>query len=116
MILRKLTLVNYGGIYNGMHLYDITIDFSKCKNRIIVLRGDNGSGKSTIESSLKPLPDSNGSFITGKTAMKEIEYFDETANIIYSIKFLHECKPNGDRCNVKGYFKKIIVSNLTRIS
>lgn len=110
MILRKLTLVNYGGIYNGMHLYDITIDFSKCKNRIIVLRGDNGSGKSTIESSLKPLPDSNGSFITGKTAMKEIEYFDETANIIYSIKFLHECKPNGDRCNVKGYFKKIIVS------
>ena len=110
MILRKLTLINYGGIYNGMHLYDITIDFSKCKNRIIVLRGDNGSGKSTIESSLKPLPDSNGSFITGKTAMKEIEYFDETANIIYSIKFLHECKPNGDRCNVKGYFKKIIVS------
>ena len=87
MILRKLTLINYGGIYNGMHLYDITIDFSKCKNRIIVLRGDNGSGKSTIESSLKPLPDSNGSFITGKTAMKEIEYFDETANIIYSIKF-----------------------------
>lgn len=110
MILRKLTLINYGGIYNGMHLYDITIDFSKCKNRIIVLRGDNGSGKSTIESSLKPLPDSNGSFITGKTAMKEIEYFDETANIIYSIKFLHECKPNGDRCNAKGYFKKIIVS------
>ena len=42
--------------------------------------------------------------------MKEIEYFDETANIIYSIKFLHECKPNGDRCNAKGYFKKIIVS------
>ena len=110
MILRKLTLINYGGIYNGMHLYDITIDFSKCKNRIIVLRGDNGSGKSTIESSLKPSPDSNDSFITGKTAIKEIEYFDETANIIYSIKFLHECKPNGDRCNAKGYFKKIIVS------
>lgn len=110
MILRKLTLINYGGIYNGMHLYDITIDFSKCKNRIIVLRGDNGSGKSTIESSLKPSPDSNDSFIPGKTAIKEIEYFDETANIIYSIKFLHECKPNGDRCNTKGYFKKIIVS------
>lgn len=109
MILRKLTLVNYAGIYNGMHLYDITIDFSKCKNRIIVLRGDNGSGKTTIESSLKPSPDSNDSFITGKTAMKEIEYFDETANIIYSIKLLHECKPNGDRCNAKGYFKKIIV-------
>ena len=110
MLLRKLRLVNYGGIYNGMHLYEINIDFTKCKNRIILIRGDNGSGKTTIEQSLKPLPDSNDSFIVGKTAIKEIDYYDEVANIIYAIQFIHECKPNGDRNNAKGYIKKIIVS------
>ena len=86
MLLRRLRLVNYGGIYNGMNLYEINIDFTKCKNRIILIRGDNGSGKTTIEQALKPLPDSNGSFIAGKTAIKEIDYFDEVSNIIYCIQ------------------------------
>ena len=54
MLLRKLRLVNYGGIYNGMGLYDICIDFTKCKHRTILIKGDNGSGKSTIEGALKP--------------------------------------------------------------
>lgn len=110
MLLRKLRLVNYGGIYNGMHLYEINIDFTKCKNRIILIRGDNGSGKTTIEQALKPLPDSNDSFIAGKTAIKEIDYYDEMANIIYCLQFIHECKPNGERANAKGYIKKIIVA------
>ena len=110
MLLRRLRLVNYGGIYNGMNLYEINIDFTKCKNRIILIRGDNGSGKTTIEQALKPLPDSNGSFIAGKTAIKEIDYYDEVSNIIYCIQFIHECKANGERSNAKGYIKKVIVA------
>lgn len=110
MLLRKLRLVNYGGIYNGMHLYEINIDFTKCKNRILLIRGDNGSGKSTIENSLKPLPDTNNDFIPGKTAIKEIEYYDEIPNIIYNLTFIHECKANGERSIAKGYIKKIIVN------
>ena len=46
-------LSNYIGIYNGMGLYDIHIDMSKCRNRITIIRGDNGSGKSTTIKMIK---------------------------------------------------------------
>lgn len=105
MLLKRLKLVNYGGIYNGLGLYEIEIDFTKCRNRIVLIKGDNGSGKSTIESSLKPLPDDNTSFIVGKNACKEIEYYDEITGITYSIKYIHEYKSNARTS--KGYFYKI---------
>lgn len=105
MLLKRLKLVNYGGIYNGMGLYEIEIDFTRCRNKIVLIKGDNGSGKSTIESALKPLPDDNSSFISGVSACKEIEYIDETNSIVYSITYIHECK-NQSRIS-KGYFKKI---------
>ena len=104
MLLRRLKLVNYGGIFNGLGLYEIEIDFTRCKNRIILIKGDNGSGKSTIEGALKPLPDDNSSFISGKDAVKEIEYFDEICNVVYSIRFIHECK--GMSRTTKGYISK----------
>lgn len=106
MLLKRLKLVNYGGIYNGMGLYEIEIDFTRCRNKIVLIKGDNGSGKSTIESALKPLPDDNSSFISGVSACKEIEYIDETNSIVYSISYIHECK-NQSRIS-KGYFKKIL--------
>lgn len=106
MLLKRLKLVNYGGIYNGMGLYEIEIDFTKCKHRIILIKGDNGSGKSTIESALKPLPDDNTSFISGKNAYKEIEYYDELTNIIYYIRYVHEYK--GSSRTSKGYFYKTL--------
>jgi len=106
MLLKRLKLVNYGGIYNGMGLYEIEIDFTRCRNKIVLIKGDNGSGKSTIESALKPLPDDNSSFISGVSACKEIEYIDETNGIVYSISYIHECK-NQSRIS-KGYFKKIL--------
>ena len=105
MLLKRLKLVNYGGIYNGMGLYEIEIDFTKCRNKIVLIKGDNGSGKSTIESALKPLPDDNSSFISGVNASKEIEYIDEVNGLIYSITYIHEYK-NQSRIS-KGYFKKI---------
>ena len=105
MLLKRLKLVNYGGIYNGMGLYEIEIDFTKCRNKIVLIKGDNGSGKSTIENALKPLPCNNSSFISGVNASKEIEYIDEVNGLIYSITYIHECK-NQSRIS-KGYFKKI---------
>ena len=104
MLLKRLKLVNYGGIYNGLGLHEIEIDFTKCKNRIILIKGDNGSGKSTIEGALKPLPDDNSSFIVGKDAMKEIEYIDEINNVVYSIRFSHEYKGNSRQ--TRGYITK----------
>ena len=104
MFLRRLKLVNYGGIYNGMGLKEIEIDFTRCQHRIILIKGDNGSGKSTIEMALKPLPDDNSAFIRGENALKEIEYIDEFENIVYSIRFIHECK--GNSRTTKGYISK----------
>lgn len=106
MLLKRLKLINYGGIYNGMGLYEIEIDFTRCMHRIVLIKGDNGSGKSTIESALKPLPDDNSSFISGMDASKEIEYLDELTGIVYSIKYIHEYK-NNSRTS-KGYFMKIM--------
>lgn len=114
MLLKRLKLVNYGGIYNGIGLYEIEIDFTRCKNRIILIRGDNGSGKSTIENSLKPLPDENISFINGKDACKEIEYIDEITGIIYSIRYLHEYK--GQARVSKGYFYKTVNGNTINLN
>lgn len=111
MLLKRLKLVNYGGIYNGMGLYEIEIDFTKCRHRIVLIKGDNGSGKSTIESALKPLPDDNASFISGKNAYKEIEYYDELTNIIYYIRYVHEYK-NSSRTS-KGYFYKTLPNGNT---
>ena len=104
MLLRRLKLVNYGGIYNGLGLYEIEIDFTRCKNRIILIKGDNGSGKSTIENALKPLPDDNSAFIADKDAYKEIEYLDEKEQTLYSLKFIHEL--SGSTRKTKGYISK----------
>lgn len=104
MQLKRLKLVNYGGIYNGLGRNEIEIDFTRCQHRIILIKGDNGSGKSTIETALKPLPDDNSAFIQGKSASKEIEYFDESTGAIYSIVFIHEWK-DGSRKS-KGYFTR----------
>ena len=74
MRLNKLILKNYIGIYNGMGLHKIEIDFSKCINNIIVIKGDNGSGKSSIFKSIHPFPDTNYYLINGLSASKEISY------------------------------------------
>lgn len=104
MLLRRLKLVNYGGIYNGLGLYEIEIDFTKCMHKIILIKGDNGSGKSTIENALKPLPDDNSAFICDRDACKEIEYLDEINNVIYSLTFIHEL--SGSTRKTKGYISK----------
>ena len=106
MKLRYLELGNYIGIYNGLGLNKIAIDFTKCKNNLTVIKGDNGCGKSTLYRSLSPLPDSNEMFIPNANAYKIIEYYDN--GIIYRIQYKHNVKDNGDRETTKGYIKKII--------
>ena len=58
MRLLRLRLENYIGIYNGMGLDHIEIDFSKCLHKVLIIKGDNGTGKSTIFKALTPLADS----------------------------------------------------------
>ena len=99
-------LVNYAGIYNGLKLNEIYIDLRKCKNNIVVIKGKNGSGKSTIFNALHPLPDSNDNFIPRMKAIKELGI--QLNNHIYDIKFIHDVnqRNNEQRETTKAYIKK----------
>lgn len=100
----NMRLRNYGGILNGMGLDEIVIDFTKATHKLILIRGDNGSGKSTIYKAIHPLPDSNDCFVPGHIAEKELEILDGDNH--YKILFIHGIKSNGDRDTTKGYILK----------
>lgn len=106
MKFQSIRLVNYIGIYNGMNLNEIFIDFTKCQYNTIIIRGLNGSGKSTLYNALTVLPDSNDQFIPGYPALKEITLLDN--GILYDIKCTHGIKNNGERETTKVYFYKSI--------
>jgi len=50
---------NFSGIYAGLGITDLELDFTKSKNIIIMLLGGNGVGKTTIMSLLHPFRDTN---------------------------------------------------------
>lgn len=99
-----LELENYIGIYNGMGLYNIKIDFLKSKHRICVIKGTNGSGKTTIQSALSLFPDSNESFIPDKPAKKIVQVLNN--NTLYEAKFFHDIRSSGVRIPTKAYMTK----------
>lgn len=54
MKVTHLHLHNFAGIYAGLGKEDIDLDFTKGSNKIILLKGNNGSGKTSILSALHP--------------------------------------------------------------
>jgi DNA repair exonuclease SbcCD ATPase subunit len=107
MRINYLELHNYAGIYNGMELNELVIDFSKCQHKICLIKGDNGSGKSTIMKALNPLPEPSSAFIPGMTAYKCIIYLDEYTGVLYKIEYVHEVNSKGDRATPKGHIYEI---------
>ena len=105
--LHSLTLTNYIGIYNGMGLENIYIDFSRCKNNIIVIKGDNGSGKSTIFKALTPMGDNSDDLIPGKPAQKSISYIMDDRSII-NIIYTYPINKKGERGQTKCNIFKIM--------
>lgn len=106
MKILSLRLKGYIGIYNGMHLSDIFIDFRRCMHNKIIIKGENGRGKSTILKAADIIPDNNSAFVPGVKAEKIIEILDH--DVLYIIKYVHGLKSNGDRDTVKGYITKCI--------
>lgn len=107
MKIELLRMKNYIGIYNGLGREEITIDFSKSKHKIILIKGDNGSGKTTIDNAASPLPDDNSSFIPEKPAEKELIISNN--NIRYHILFIHDVKADKSRDTTKAYIDKIFM-------
>ena len=64
------------GVYRASGKREIFIDFSKCKNRLTLIIGKNGSGKSTIWNALQPLPDPLSNLVPKMECEKELIYED----------------------------------------
>lgn len=105
MRLLRLRLENYIGIYNGMGLSSIEIDFSNCIHKVLIIKGDNGTGKSTIFKALTPLADSSIDYIPDKTAIKEIAYETDFQTIL-NIKYESLVK-DGIRRPTKCYLNRL---------
>src|SRR5699024_9563765 len=116
MKIKKLKLKNFIGIYAGMGLKEVEIDFSKSKNNMIMLLGDNASGKTTIMSNLNPYRETNDQrktiVLEGEKGLKEIDYIKD--NDVYEIKHHYGknssqnksfIKKNGEELNENGGIK-----------
>lgn len=109
-----IELHNYIGIYNGMGLNEIKIDFSKCKYDKIIIKGDNGSGKSTISNSIHPNPDTNDKFIPNQEARKNLCLVDNGTE--YLIRYIHPVTSSGNRGTTKGYISKMINGEMVEMN
>lgn len=95
-------LVGYAGFYTGLGKNELEIDFTKCKNHIVVISGANGCGKSTLLNALSILPDSNDCFLPCTTASKQLQVINQ--DVIYDILITH--KLDGKSNPAKAYIKK----------
>ena len=82
MQLLSLTLKNYIGIYNGMGLWNLHIPFHKCKHKVVIIKGDNGSGKSTVFRALSPFSDASEDIIYNKDGYKNIQYLLDDQSVL----------------------------------
>lgn len=94
----------YIGFYNGMGLEKVEIDFTKCKNNIILIHGANGTGKSTLLNSLNPFPDSSSSFVPNIDAEKILKLFH--AGDTYLIRIVSPADTKGGRKVTKAFISK----------
>lgn len=99
MKLQYLELYNYIGIYNGMGLNLIQIDFSKCIHNITVIKGDNGSGKSSLFKTIHPFGDNHSELIPNANAHKRIVYLIN--NNTLDIRYDYPIDTNGERKKTK---------------
>src|SRR5574344_727092 len=97
-------LTGYIGIYNGLRLSSIDIDFSKAKNKVCVISGPNGVGKSTLLNALNVMPDGNENFVPSMPASKQLCITN--GNNLYEIFITHPLDKNGNRVVSKASFKK----------
>ena len=110
---KSIELINYAGIYNGMGVNQISIDFTKCISNKIIIRGSNGSGKSTLINAINPNPDSNDCFIPNVEARKNICLTNN--GVDYIIRYIHPVTNSG-RGTTKGYISKTINGQMVELN
>ena len=109
MRIKRLILENFANIYSAMNKKRIDIDFSKCKNNIVIFLGPNGSGKTSILSELHPFANSGSMDVRSDISLildnhdgyKEIHIEDD--NNVYVIKHYYQFKKKNK--SVKSFFE-----------
>lgn len=92
--LERIKLVNFIGIYLGTGLKEIEIDRKNSQNNIIIILGENGSGKSSLINEITPLPlehlgpRNSSRIIEGETGIKELDLRVDGV-ILYKIKIVY---------------------------
>lgn len=97
-------LVGYAGLYTGLGKTELELDFNKCRNRIVVISGANGCGKSTLQNALSILPDPNDCFLPSMAASKQLQIVDQ--DVVYNILINHGLDIHGNRQTTKAYIEK----------
>ena len=80
MKIEKLILKNFAAVDNAMNTNELTIDFSKSENKICLLIGPNGSGKTTILSLLN-LDD----FLSFSSSFPSLILFISSFNLFFTV-------------------------------
>ena len=104
MRLRRLYLRGYANIMNAMDRMELNIDFSHCRHKIVVIRSENGSGKSSIINELHPFFSSPQVWLEDMEVVKVIE-FDLNDGTILSINYhgwkAKTTRPKPSRCYIR---------------
>lgn len=110
MKIEKLILKNFAAVKNAMNANTLEIDFSQSQNKICLLIGPNGSGKTTILSMLHPFSDlgnldirnTNKLILENKDGYKEIQI--RKNDDLYIIKHFYTAH-KGKNHSVKSYIE-----------
>lgn len=104
------------GVYRGSSgLKEITIDFTKCRHKLILITGPNGSGKSSVLDVLNPLPDNQNMYIEKMNCFKELEYIMDDGTL-YQIHIDYPVNKYGERTTTKAFIRKIIDGNIIELN
>ena len=110
MRITRIVLKNFSSIWAAMSLKELEIDFTKCKNPLVLIVGKNGSGKTSLLSNLHPFAslgsldvrNSSDLILDGKSGLKIFEFQNDNHSYICEHRYLWN---NGKR-TTKSFFRK----------
>ena len=112
MRLKSLYLKGYANIYNAMERKELFIDFTKCKHNVVVIRSENGSGKTSIINELHPYFSSPTVWMDDTDIQKVIEFFLNDNSILTITYFGWKAvnsKPKSSKCYIRRTYIDAVV-------